>query len=57
MKDEIIEELWNSKDKIAANYDYNINKLIRKLKENEKKGDAPIMDFSDSIKKASKSGA
>ena len=46
MKDEIIEELWKAKDEVAGKYGYNIQILVKKLKENEEKEDEPIFDFT-----------
>ncbi|MDD5674001.1 MAG: hypothetical protein PHC61_07560 [Chitinivibrionales bacterium] len=52
MTNEILEELWKTKDQIAAQHDFNIVKLINKLKEKQKKHKANIVDFSKEIKKA-----
>jgi len=37
MKDPIIQELWKTKDKIAKDCGYNIDKLAKRLEEKEKK--------------------
>ncbi len=37
MKDPILQELWKTKDKIAKECGYNIDKLAKRLEEKEKK--------------------
>jgi hypothetical protein len=53
MKNEILEELWKSKDDIAKKYNYNIRRIVTELKRKEKKENVPIVDFSKGEKTAS----
>lgn len=46
MKDEILEELWKSKDEVAKEYGYDIDRLVKELREKEKKETAPIIDLA-----------
>ncbi len=50
MKDEILEELWKSKDEIAEEHGYNMDKLVNTLREMEKERGIEIVDLS-TIKK------
>ena len=36
MKDEIIEELWNVKDSIAKEHNYNVRSLFERIRERER---------------------
>ena len=53
MKNEILEELWKTKDEIAKAHGYEIGKLVRALRQKEKEEKAEIVDLSKNIKKAS----
>jgi len=46
MADEIIKELWEIKDGIAREYDYNIDALIDHLKTNKQVKGRKIVDLS-----------
>jgi len=46
MRNEILEELWKSKDEIAAENENDIKSLIKKLKEGEERDKNRIVDFS-----------
>lgn len=46
MKNEILEELWKSKDEIAQEYKYNIDKLVEELRKKEKDAKAIVVDFT-----------
>ena len=46
MKNEILEELWKSKDEIAQEYKYNIDKLVEELRKKEKDVKATVVDFT-----------
>ena len=46
MKNEILEELWKSKDEIAQIYKYNIDKLVEGLRKKEKEVKATVVDFT-----------
>ena len=36
MKNEILEELWKTKDQIAKEYGYDVGKLVKALRQKEK---------------------
>ncbi|MBU1754281.1 hypothetical protein KKG56_10610 [bacterium] len=46
MKNEILEELWKSKDKVAQEYEYNIDKLVEGLQKKEKGTKITVVDFT-----------
>ncbi|NKB69630.1 MAG: hypothetical protein GKR89_21375 [Candidatus Latescibacteria bacterium] len=46
MKDEIIEEIWRSKEAIARLYDYDLDKLAKALRAKEKDHSIHTVDFS-----------
>ena len=46
MENEVLEELWKSKDEIAESYGYDIEKLSRGLREKQKLESAEIVDLS-----------
>ena len=48
MKDEIIEEVWRSKEAIAQLYDYDLDKLAKALRAKEKDRSIQTVDFSQS---------
>ncbi|HUU39646.1 MAG TPA: hypothetical protein VMW42_01760 [Desulfatiglandales bacterium] len=50
MKNEILEELWKSKDEIAQKYSYNIDKLVEGLRKKEKDVKATVVDFTSNRK-------
>ena len=51
MADEIIRELWQVKDNIASNHNYDLKKLVKYLRNKKRNGNHPIVDLR-SIKKA-----
>ncbi len=53
MKNEILEELWKSKDEVAKEYMYNIDKLVEALRKKEKGGKATIIDLTSERKNIS----
>jgi len=46
MKNEILEELWKTKDGIAKEYRYNIDKLVEGLRKKERNVKATVVDFT-----------
>ena len=46
MENEILKELWKSKDKIAHEYRYNIDKLVEELRKKEKCVKTTVVDFT-----------
>ena len=46
MKDEILEELWKSKDEVAEEYSYNIDKLVEDLRKKERCVKATVIDLT-----------
>ena len=53
MKNEILEELWKSKDEVAKEYMYNIDKLVEALRKKEKGVKAIIIDLTSERKSIS----
>jgi predicted AlkP superfamily phosphohydrolase/phosphomutase len=49
MKNEILEELWKSKDEVAKEYRYNIDKLVKELRKKEKCVKVAVVDFTPNI--------
>lgn len=45
MRNEILEELWQSKDAVAKEYGYDIDKLVRGLREKEESDKARVIDL------------
>ncbi|MBI5416658.1 hypothetical protein HZA55_01720 [Candidatus Poribacteria bacterium] len=50
MKNEILEELWKSKDEVAQKYKYNIDKLVEELRKKEKLVKSKVVDFTSDHK-------
>jgi hypothetical protein len=50
MSDPIIQELWETKDAIARENQYDMRKLVHGLREEEKNSNAKIVDLSQSRK-------
>ncbi len=46
MKNEILEELWNIKDQVAKESNYDIEKLAKNLRIKEKEGNATVVDLT-----------
>jgi hypothetical protein len=46
MKDEIIQELWQIKDELAREADYDVHTLCRELREKQTSSPAQIVDRS-----------
>jgi hypothetical protein len=46
MRDEIIEELWQIKDKLARNANYDVRERCRQLREQQGKSGAAMVDRS-----------
>lgn len=53
MKNEILEELWKSKDEIAKEYGYNIDMLTNALRKKEEGVKATVVDLTADSKKIS----
>ncbi len=53
MADEIIRELWQVKDNIASNHNYDLKRLVKYLRNKKRSGNHQIVDLR-SIKKAAK---
>ncbi|MBD3421095.1 MAG: hypothetical protein GF398_13330 [Chitinivibrionales bacterium] len=47
MKNEVLEELWESKDKIAKENHYDVELLAKKLRENQKEKKHEGIDLSN----------
>ena len=45
MSDEIMQELWQIKDRIAREHGYDIEVLVAHLQSNERSGDQKIVDL------------
>nr|VFJ75875.1 MAG: hypothetical protein BECKFW1821C_GA0114237_10924 [Candidatus Kentron sp. FW] len=45
MTDEIMHELWQVKDAIAAKYDYDVRQLVKHLRTAEKSSGARVVDL------------
>lgn len=45
MKDEIIQEVWQAKDKIAAKYQYSVAALVQHLHAQEQKSGKRVVDL------------
>jgi len=52
MENEILEELWKAKEQVAAEFEYDIDKLITCLKDKQKSQKADVVDLSKENKKA-----
>lgn len=52
MKNEILEELWEVKDKIAEENKYDLDLLSKKLIENQKEKKHKVIDLSHKTKSA-----
>lgn len=50
MKNPILEELWNVKDEIARECDYDLDKLYERLRQMQDDGKHKVVDFSERIK-------
>jgi len=50
MKNEILEELWESKDKIAKENNYDVELLAKKLRDNQKEKKHKGIDLSQKEK-------
>ncbi|MBI4707725.1 MAG: hypothetical protein HY761_07360 [Candidatus Omnitrophica bacterium] len=46
MKNEILEELWKSKDEVAQEYRHNIDKLVEGLRKKEKDVKATVVNLT-----------
>ena len=46
MKDEIIEEVWRSKEAIALQHEYDLDKLAKTLRKKERDRSTKTVDFS-----------
>ena len=46
MSDEIIEELWQIKDSIAREHDYDIESLVAHLQTKQRSADQQVVDLS-----------
>jgi len=54
MADEIIRELWTVKDNIASEHNYDLNNLVKYLREKKRTGNNQIVDLRP-VKKVAKS--
>jgi len=50
MKNEILEELWEAKDQLAHEYDYDIEKLVKELRKKEKETGISVIDLTSQPK-------
>ena len=57
MENEILKELWKSKDKIAHEYRYNIDKLVEELRKKEKCVKTTVVDFTSDRKNKAEPGS
>ena len=56
MENEVLEELWKSKDEVAESHGYDIEKLAKALREKQKLESAEIVDLSmESARETTKS--
>ncbi|MBU1613686.1 hypothetical protein KJ693_00055 [bacterium] len=46
MRNEILEELWQSKDAVAKEYGYDIDRLVKGLREKEESEKVRVIDLS-----------
>ena len=46
MSDEIIQEVWQIKDAIAQECGFDLERLVARLRQNEKTSSAPAVDLS-----------
>ena len=46
MRNEILEELWKSKDEVAQEYKYNIDNLVEGLRKKENGVKATVVDLT-----------
>ena len=44
MKNEILREVWDNRDKFARRYNHNLNLMVRALQRAERTGHNPIVD-------------
>jgi hypothetical protein len=51
MKNEILEEIWKIKDKIAEEHNFNIDSIAKNLIEKQKKHRKNIVNYSKKTKK------
>jgi len=51
MKNEILEEIWKIKNKIAEEHNFNIDSIAKNLIEKQKKHKKNIVNYSKKIKK------
>ena len=56
MSDEIIEELWQIKDSIAREHDYDIESLVVHLQTKQRSADQQVVDLS-ALKRTADQGA
>ncbi|MBU0568232.1 hypothetical protein KKC52_09335 [bacterium] len=57
MRNEILGELWKSKDEVAKGYSYNIDKLVEGLRKKEKGLKATVIDLTSERKNKKKEDA
>ena len=56
MSDQIIEELWQIKDNIAREHDYDIESLVAHLQTKQRSADQQVVDLS-ALKRTADQGA
>ena len=56
MSDEIIEELWQIKDSIAREHDYDVESLVAHLQTKQRSADQQVVDLS-ALKRTADQGA
>ncbi len=56
MSDQIIEELWQIKDSIAREHDYDIESLVAHLQTKQRSADQQVVDLS-ALKRTADQGA
>ena len=47
MEDEVIREVWRTKDTLAARFDYDIRRLVEHLRAEEKAAQCVVVDLRD----------
>ncbi len=57
MRDEVIEELWQIKDKLARSVNYDVRARCRQLRERQGKSGAMMVDRSGQRKNRNEDGA
>jgi hypothetical protein len=46
MKDDIIQEVWTAKDRIAARYNHDVKRLVEHLRAEQKSSTSAVVDLN-----------